>query len=76
MAVMDHVATSRTITQPILSVTHHLVPSSTIRFALQQSGMSAKRSLLHLPLIGIINLYATYGSMTVVMDNGMKHYVY
>ncbi|GFX95235.1 transposable element Tcb1 transposase [Trichonephila clavipes] len=42
--------TSRTIAQHIESVTHHSVSASTIRCRLQQSGLSARRPLLGLPL--------------------------
>ncbi|GFW49849.1 transposable element Tcb1 transposase [Trichonephila clavipes] len=49
---MDRAATSRTITQQIRSVTHHLVSARTIRSRLQQSGMSVRRPLLRLPLTG------------------------
>ncbi|GFW79973.1 transposable element Tcb1 transposase [Trichonephila clavipes] len=50
MAVTDHSVTSRTIAQHIESVTHHSVSASTIRRRLQQSGLSARRPLLGLPL--------------------------
>ncbi|GFU07144.1 transposable element Tcb1 transposase [Trichonephila clavipes] len=50
--VIDRAATSRTIAQQIKSVMHHWVSTRTIRRRLQQSGMSARRPLLHLPLIG------------------------
>ncbi|GFV65454.1 HTH_Tnp_Tc3_2 domain-containing protein [Trichonephila clavipes] len=51
MAVMDRSVTSRTITQHIESVMHHSVSARTIRRRLQQSGLSARRPLLGLPLI-------------------------
>ncbi|GFS95306.1 transposable element Tcb1 transposase [Trichonephila clavipes] len=41
---------SRTIAQHIESVTHHSVSARTIRRRLQQSGLSARRPLLGLPL--------------------------
>ncbi|GFX33927.1 transposable element Tcb1 transposase [Trichonephila clavipes] len=50
MAVMDRSVTSRTISQHIESVTHHSASARTIRRRLQQSGLSAKRPLLGLPL--------------------------
>ncbi|GFS56930.1 transposable element Tcb1 transposase [Trichonephila clavipes] len=50
MAVMDRAATSRIIAQQIQSVTHHSMSARTIRRRLQQSGMSAKRSVLCLSL--------------------------
>ncbi|GFY00169.1 hypothetical protein TNCV_2835261 [Trichonephila clavipes] len=50
MPLMDHAATSRTIAQPILSDTHHLVFTRTIHCHLYQSGISERRSLLSLPL--------------------------
>lgn len=50
MAVTDRSATSRTIAQHIQSVTHHPVSARTIRRRLQQSGLSARRPLLRLPL--------------------------
>ncbi|GFW15406.1 transposable element Tcb1 transposase [Trichonephila clavipes] len=50
MAVTDLSVTSRTVAQHNESVTHHSVPASTIRHRLQQSGLSARRPLLPLPL--------------------------
>ncbi|GFX26051.1 transposable element Tcb1 transposase [Trichonephila clavipes] len=50
MAETDHSVTSRTIAQHIESVTHHSVSARTIRRRLQQSGVSARRPLLGLPL--------------------------
>ncbi|GFY24272.1 transposable element Tcb1 transposase [Trichonephila clavipes] len=50
MAVTDRSVTSRTIAQHIESLTHHSVSLRTIRRRLQQSGLSARRSLLGLPL--------------------------
>ncbi|GFW58663.1 transposable element Tcb1 transposase [Trichonephila clavipes] len=50
MAVTDHSVTSRTVAQHIESVTHHSVSEGTIRRRLQQSGLSARRPLLGLPL--------------------------
>lgn len=50
MAVKDRSVTSRTIAQHIQSVTHHPVSARTIRRRLQQSGLSARRPLLRLPL--------------------------
>ncbi|GFV25440.1 transposable element Tcb1 transposase [Trichonephila clavipes] len=50
MAVTDRSVTSRTVAQHIESVTHHSVSACTIRRRLQQSGLSARRSLLGLPL--------------------------
>ncbi|GFV96175.1 transposable element Tcb1 transposase [Trichonephila clavipes] len=52
MPVMDRAATSRTMAQQIQSVTHHTVSARAIRRHLQQSGKSARRPLLHLPLTG------------------------
>ncbi|GFV77107.1 transposable element Tcb1 transposase [Trichonephila clavipes] len=52
MAVVGCAATSRIIAQHIQSFTHHSVSSRTIRRRLQQSGMSTRRPLLRLPLIG------------------------
>ncbi|GFW25398.1 transposable element Tcb1 transposase [Trichonephila clavipes] len=49
-AVTDCSITSRTIAQRIESVTHHSVSARTIRRHLQQSGLSARRPLLGLPL--------------------------
>ncbi|GFX99772.1 transposable element Tcb1 transposase [Trichonephila clavipes] len=51
MAVMDRSVTSRTVTQPIESVTHHSVSARTIRRRLQQSGLSARQPLLGLLLM-------------------------
>ncbi|GFV30762.1 transposable element Tcb1 transposase [Trichonephila clavipes] len=50
MAVTDRSVTSRTVAQHIDSVTHHSVSASSIRRSLQQSGLSARRPLLGLPL--------------------------
>ncbi|GFU41846.1 transposable element Tcb1 transposase [Trichonephila clavipes] len=50
IAVTDRSVTSRTIAQHIESVTHHSVSALTIRRRLEQSGMSARRPLLGLPL--------------------------
>ncbi|GFX26759.1 transposable element Tc1 transposase [Trichonephila clavipes] len=50
MAMTDRSVTSRTVTQPIESVTHHSVSARNIRHRLEQSGLSARRSLLGLPL--------------------------
>ncbi|GFV89332.1 transposable element Tcb1 transposase [Trichonephila clavipes] len=50
MTVTDRSATSRTVAQHIGSVTHHSVSVRTIRRRLQQSGLSARRPLLGLPL--------------------------
>ncbi|GFW80362.1 transposable element Tcb1 transposase [Trichonephila clavipes] len=50
MAMTDRSVTSRTIEQRIEIVTHHSVSARTIRRHLQQSGLSARRPLLGLPL--------------------------
>ncbi|GFU41734.1 transposable element Tcb1 transposase [Trichonephila clavipes] len=50
MAVTDLSVISRTIAQHIESVTHHSVSARNIRRHLQQSGLSARRTLLGLPL--------------------------
>ncbi|GFW24656.1 transposable element Tcb1 transposase [Trichonephila clavipes] len=50
MAVTDRSVISRTVVQHIQSVTHHSVSARTIRRRLQQSGLSARRPLLGLPL--------------------------
>ncbi|GFX99080.1 transposable element Tcb1 transposase [Trichonephila clavipes] len=50
MAVTDRSVTSRTVAQHIESVTHHSVSAHTIRCCLQQSGLSARRPFLGLPL--------------------------
>ncbi|GFT24698.1 transposable element Tcb1 transposase [Trichonephila clavipes] len=50
MAVTDRSVTSRTVAQHIGPVTHHSVSARTIRRRLQQSGLSARRPLLGLPL--------------------------
>ncbi|GFU78830.1 transposable element Tcb1 transposase [Trichonephila clavipes] len=50
MAVTDPSVTSRTIAHHIKSVTHHSVSARTIRRPLQQSGLSASRPLVGLPL--------------------------
>ncbi|GFT06128.1 transposable element Tcb1 transposase [Trichonephila clavipes] len=49
-AVTDRSVTSRTVAQHIESVIHHSVSARTIRRRLQQSGLSARRPLLGLPL--------------------------
>ncbi|GFT20925.1 transposable element Tcb1 transposase [Trichonephila clavipes] len=50
MTVTDRSVTSRTVAKHIESVTHHSVSVGTIRFRLQQSGLSSRRPLLGLPL--------------------------
>ncbi|GFX25041.1 transposable element Tcb1 transposase [Trichonephila clavipes] len=50
MAVTDRSITSRTVAQHNVSVMHHSVSARTIRRRLQQSGLSARRPLLSLPL--------------------------
>ncbi|GFT32655.1 transposable element Tc1 transposase [Trichonephila clavipes] len=50
MAATDSSVTSRIVAQYIESVTYHSVSASSIRRRLQQSGVSAKRPLLGLPL--------------------------
>ncbi|GFX05487.1 transposable element Tcb1 transposase [Trichonephila clavipes] len=50
MAVTNRSVTSQTVVQDIESVTHHSVSARTIRRRLQQSGLSARRPLLGLPL--------------------------
>ncbi|GFW78696.1 transposable element Tcb1 transposase [Trichonephila clavipes] len=50
MSMTDRSVTSRTVEQHIESVTHHSVSARTIRRRLQQSGLSARRPLLGLPL--------------------------
>ncbi|GFW51768.1 transposable element Tcb1 transposase [Trichonephila clavipes] len=50
MAVTDYSVTSRTVAQNIDSVTHHSVSARNIRRRLQQSGLTARRPLLGLPL--------------------------
>ncbi|GFV50533.1 uncharacterized protein TNCV_2097111 [Trichonephila clavipes] len=50
MAVTERSVTSRTVTHHIESVTHHSVSARTIRRRLQQSGLSARRPLLGIPL--------------------------
>ncbi|GFX32851.1 transposable element Tcb1 transposase [Trichonephila clavipes] len=49
-AVTDYSVASRTVAQHIESVTHHSVSARTIECHLQQSGLSARRPLLGLPL--------------------------
>ncbi|GFV70182.1 transposable element Tcb1 transposase [Trichonephila clavipes] len=50
MAVTDSSVTSRTVAHQVESVTHHSVSERTICRRLQQSGLSARRPLLGLPL--------------------------
>ncbi|GFV86402.1 transposable element Tc1 transposase [Trichonephila clavipes] len=50
MAVTDRSVTSQSVAQHIESVTHHSVSARTIRRHLHQSGLSARRPLLGLPL--------------------------
>ncbi|GFW08159.1 transposable element Tcb1 transposase [Trichonephila clavipes] len=50
IAVTDRSVTSRTVAQHIESLTHHPVSARTFRRRLQQSGLSARRPLLGLPL--------------------------
>ncbi|GFS95964.1 transposable element Tcb1 transposase [Trichonephila clavipes] len=51
MTVTDRSITSQNAAQHIESVTHHSVSARTIRRRLQQSGLSARRPLLGLPLM-------------------------
>ncbi|GFW60656.1 transposable element Tcb1 transposase [Trichonephila clavipes] len=50
IAMTDRSVTSRIVAQHIECVTHHSVSARTIRCRLQQSGLSARRPLLGLPL--------------------------
>ncbi|GFU07534.1 transposable element Tcb1 transposase [Trichonephila clavipes] len=50
MAVTDRSVTSRTVARPIESVMYYSVSARTIRRRLQQSGLSARRPLIGLPL--------------------------
>ncbi|GFU50325.1 transposable element Tcb1 transposase [Trichonephila clavipes] len=50
IAVTNRSITSQTVAQPIESVTHLSMSTRTIRRRLQQSGLSARRPLLRLPL--------------------------
>ncbi|GFW69395.1 transposable element Tcb1 transposase [Trichonephila clavipes] len=50
MAVTDRSVTSRTVAHHIECVTYHSVSARAIRRRLQQSGLSARRPLLGLPL--------------------------
>ncbi|GFV72876.1 transposable element Tcb1 transposase [Trichonephila clavipes] len=50
MTMTDRSVTSRTIAQHIESVSHHSVSARTSKRRLQQSGLSARRPLLGLPL--------------------------
>ncbi|GFW73820.1 transposable element Tc1 transposase [Trichonephila clavipes] len=52
ISVMDRAAPSQSIAQYIQLITHHSVSVHTIRRRLQQSGMSARRTLLRIPLTG------------------------
>ncbi|GFV36737.1 transposable element Tcb1 transposase [Trichonephila clavipes] len=74
MAVTDHSVTSRTIAQHIESVTHHSVYARTIRRHLQQSGLSARRSMLGLPLTQNHRRLRANGAMKkgCGWQNGMK----
>ncbi|GFX93059.1 transposable element Tcb1 transposase [Trichonephila clavipes] len=51
MAETDRSVTLRTVVQHIESVTHHSVSARVIQRHLQQSGLSARRPLLGLPLM-------------------------
>ncbi|GFW43070.1 transposable element Tcb1 transposase [Trichonephila clavipes] len=66
MAVTDRSVTSQTIAQHIESVKHHSVSARTIRRRLQQSGLSAKRSLLGLPLMSLLTSHASVCNTTMV----------
>ncbi|GFX01225.1 HTH_38 domain-containing protein [Trichonephila clavipes] len=63
MAVTDRSVTSRTVAQHIESVTHHSVYARTIRRHLTQSGLSARRPLLCLPLTKTTDVSAANGAM-------------
>ncbi|GFU74985.1 hypothetical protein TNCV_3752361 [Trichonephila clavipes] len=51
MAVTDHSVTSRAVAQHIESVTHHSVSARIIQRRLPQSGLSARRAFLGIPLM-------------------------
>ncbi|GFW39931.1 transposable element Tcb1 transposase [Trichonephila clavipes] len=51
MAMTDRSVKSRAVAQHIESVTHHSESARTIRHRLQQSGLTARRPLLGLPLM-------------------------
>ncbi|GFX02144.1 transposable element Tcb1 transposase [Trichonephila clavipes] len=74
MTVTDHSVTSPIVAQPTESVTHHSVSASTIRRRLQQSGLSAGRPLLGLPLTQNHRVSAANGAMKegCGRHNGMK----
>ncbi|GFW36673.1 hypothetical protein TNCV_1956731 [Trichonephila clavipes] len=74
---MDRAATSRVPTHQIQSVTYRSVSASTIRRRLQQSGMSARRSLLRLPLTGNQRCLGRKWCDERWMENGIdQHCVY
>ncbi|GFX54238.1 HTH_38 domain-containing protein [Trichonephila clavipes] len=74
MAVTDHSVTSRTVAQHIESVMHHSVSACTICRRLPQSGLSARRPLLGLPLTQTTDVSATIGAMKegCGRQNGVK----
>ncbi|GFW54875.1 HTH_38 domain-containing protein [Trichonephila clavipes] len=74
MAVTDRSVSSRTVEQHIEFVTQHSVSARTIRRCLQQSGLSARRQLLGLPLTKNHRVSATNGAMKegCGWQNGMK----
>ncbi|GFW85052.1 HTH_38 domain-containing protein [Trichonephila clavipes] len=74
MAVTDRSVTSRTVAQHIEFVTHHSVSARTIQRHLQQSGLSARRPLLGLPLRRTTDVSAANGAMKegCGCQNGMK----
>ncbi|GFS72230.1 transposable element Tcb1 transposase [Trichonephila clavipes] len=62
MAVTDRSVSSRTVAPHIECVTHSM-SARTIRRRLQQSGLSARRPLLGLPLTQTTDVCATYSAM-------------
>ncbi|GFV63363.1 HTH_38 domain-containing protein [Trichonephila clavipes] len=74
MAVTECSVTSRTIAQKIESVTHHSVSACTIQRRLQQSGLSARRTLLGPPLTQNHRRLTANGAMKegCGWQNGMK----
>ncbi|GFW29642.1 HTH_Tnp_Tc3_2 domain-containing protein [Trichonephila clavipes] len=74
MTVTDRSVTSRTVAQYIKSVTHHSVSARTIRRCLQQSGLTARRPLLRLPLTQNHRClhHQWYDERRIWGQNGMK----
>ncbi|GFW45014.1 uncharacterized protein TNCV_4513281 [Trichonephila clavipes] len=73
MPVMNPAAASRTIAQQIQSFAHHSASTRTIQCRLQQSGITGRRPLIRLPLIGNDNRLRSHKCDGRRTTKGKKH---